>query len=75
MFKSNRRKTDGFEKIRDFTILKKNLSFSAKLVVSALRTTCGSSANSNVADTANRADGSRTTNVASNANTKAAKAK
>jgi len=57
-----------FEKTGDFNKMKKNLALSAMLVVSALGMACGGAANSNVANTANSANGNRTTNVASNSN-------
>jgi len=49
-------------------MMKKTLALSAVLVLGALGMACGDAANSNVVNTANSANGNRTTNVASNAN-------
>ena len=54
--------------------MKKIIALSALLTMSALGMACGTTANSNMTNTANGANGNRTTNMASNANMMAANA-
>jgi hypothetical protein len=48
--------------------MKKTLILSAVLVLGSLGLACGGATNTNVVNTANSANGNRTTNMASNAN-------
>jgi len=55
-------------------VMKKTLTLSAVLILGALGMACGTTANTNVVNTTNSANGNRMTNMASNANMMAANA-